>query len=148
MISGEAWIVSARPLHADLAQSTLRALQLTGHGASVNHCAYAPDNSYLVSAASDRSLKIWDASSGELRKTLQGHLEEVNGCAVSADSLRIASVSSEGGLKVWSAVDGRCLMSIQVDGSLTSCTWTDAGYTLAAVGSRGVYFFACREGDG
>lgn len=57
-----------------------------------------------------------------------------------------ASVSGEGALKVWRVADGRCLMSIQVDGALSACAFTGDGSTLAAVGSRGVYFFACGSG--
>ena len=142
----EAWLVSNRPLPAELAETALQALPMDGHEASVNHCTHAPDGSFVVSAGSDAKLKIWDAHTGVLRRTLSGHLEAVNGCAVSADSQRIVSVSSEGGIKVWRVADGQCLMSIQVDGSLSACVWTGEGESLAAVGSRGVYAFACRSG--
>ena len=144
----EAWLVNRRPLAAARAAEALHALALAGHGASVNHCAFSPDGAWLVSASSDRSLRVWEAHSGQLLRSLNGHLEEVNGCDVSADGRRIASVSGEGGLKVWSAADGQCLMSIQVDGALSACAWTGADDMVAAVGSRGVYFFACRQRAG
>jgi len=143
----EAWLGGAKTLPADVAAAALRPLSMVGHAASVNRCAFAPDGRWLVSASSDRTLKIWDAHSGALRRSLHGHLEDVNGCDVSADGARIVSVSADGGLKVWSADDGRCLMSLQVDGALSGCVWVGGDGLLAAVGSRGVYFFACRAGS-
>ena len=48
----------------------------------VNGCAVSPDGSYIVSASSDRTLKVWDALTGTERLTFSGHTDSVNGCAV------------------------------------------------------------------
>ena len=38
---------------------------LTGHSGSVWSVAYSPDGKHIVSGSWDRTVKIWDAQSGE-----------------------------------------------------------------------------------
>jgi WD40 repeat protein len=141
----EAWITQPRPLGADTVRA-LAPMDLVGHEASVNACCFAPDGSWLVSASSDLTLRMWDTRTGALRTTLRGHLEDVNGCDVSADGCRIASVSSEGSVRVWDATSGRCEMAMLLDSDLVACAWVDAGHTLAVAGARGVCFLTCLPG--
>jgi WD40 repeat protein len=136
----ESWVAGRKRLSFEEAEQALRPLDLSGHERSVNHCAYAPDGAFLVSASSDHSLRIWRMPDGALLRTLLGHDGEVNGCDVSDDGTRIVSVSSDGALKVWRAADGECRMTIHVDGELSACAWSAHGEIVAA-GAMGVYFF-------
>jgi WD40 repeat protein len=36
-------------------------------------CKFAPDGKIIVSASGDKTLKIWDVSSGTCQATLEGH---------------------------------------------------------------------------
>jgi WD40 repeat protein len=119
----------------------LMPLVLKGHGDSVNDCAVSPDSSFIVSASSDRTLRIWDAATGRTRGTLLGHGAYVNGCAISPDGTLIASVSADGTVKIWRPLrHGECLTTLHVDGSLEDCVWTPDGLHIVAVGAAGVYF--------
>ncbi len=138
----EAWLAHPRPLSAERALTALRPLSVAAHDDSINACVHAPDGRFLVTASSDRSLKLWDGA--RLLRVLAGHLASVQGCAVSADGSRIASVATDGQVRVWDAADGRCVMSMQVDGALSGCAWTGVDDVLALTGSRGVYFLVCR----
>jgi WD domain, G-beta repeat len=113
---------------------------LQWHSAGVNGCAVSPDGAFIVSASYDRTLKVWDAYSGEARLTLQGHSDWVNGCAVSPDGAFIVSASSDTTLKVWDTRMGTCLITFPVEGKLRVCTFHPDGKHLVAAGEGGVYF--------
>src|SRR2546428_7405781 len=62
---------------------SVRALQ--GHTNWVNAVAVTPDGAQAISAASDRTLKVWDLQSGKEVRTLQGHTSWVTAVAVTPD---------------------------------------------------------------
>ncbi|OAL42697.1 hypothetical protein IQ07DRAFT_525677, partial [Pyrenochaeta sp. DS3sAY3a] len=85
---------------------------LEGHSDWVNSVAFSPDPARLTSASGDRTVKIWDASSGACLQTLEGygdgvysandisrlasfHLDEVvgQGAAMSSDGIWISNNS-------------------------------------------------------
>lgn len=112
---------------------------------SVNDCAFFPDGSRVVSASSDRSIRIWDAESGALRRTLFGHERDVYGCAVNPEGTLIASVSTDQSIKIWDSESGECLTTLHVDGVLTQCAWFANGTRLLAVGVGGLYALEFRN---
>jgi WD40 repeat protein len=54
---------------------------LEGHGSWVNSVAFSHDSARLASVSDDKTVKIWDASSGACLQTLEGHgsIEELVG---------------------------------------------------------------------
>jgi WD40 repeat protein len=142
-IAHELWAPSGfveRPVSLPYGQSVLEPIALHGHTDRINHCAIAPDNAFIVSAADDATLRVWDVKTRSARLLLAGHRDWVNGCAISADSSKIASVSEDQTLRVWSATGGECLTSLKVDGALSDCAWFPDNQRIAAVGAGGVYF--------
>jgi WD40 repeat protein len=82
---------------------------MIGHSSGVNTCAWSPDGTRLVSSSGDRTVKVWDAASGQCLLTLQGHQGEVNSCAWSPDGARLVSGADDRTVKVWDAASGACL---------------------------------------
>jgi WD40 repeat protein len=75
--------------------------------------AFSHDSMRLASASRDKTVKIWDASSGAYLQTLEGHSREVNSVAFSHDSTRLASVSGDKTVKIWDASSGAYLQTLE-----------------------------------
>ena len=56
---------------------------------------FVPTGDFLVSASRDKSIKVWEVSTGYCTKTLVGHREWVRVAAVSPDGKLIASGSND-----------------------------------------------------
>ena len=74
---------------------------LTGHTSLVGLLGLSP--SYLVSAAADSTLRIWDPDSGELQHTLAAHTGAIT--CFQHDEFKVLS-GSDGNLKMWNVRDG------------------------------------------
>lgn len=71
-------------------------------------------NSLLITASWDRSIKLWDPNYSQSLATYVGHLESVY-CATFAHQMSkvFASTSTDGYLKLWSALESRPSASIR-----------------------------------
>lgn len=85
---------------------------LDGHTEHVAACVISPDGTWIVSASWDRTLKIWDPVTGQIRRTLEGHKDAVLCCAISPDGTWIVSGSHDKTLKVWDASTGAELRTL------------------------------------
>jgi WD40 repeat protein len=70
--------------------------------------AYAATTDQLFVGYSSGFLRLWDAESGELVRTLIGHTGYVNTVAISTDGTHLLSIGDEGA-RLWSAADGSLL---------------------------------------
>ncbi|KNG50109.1 vegetative incompatibility protein het-e-1 [Stemphylium lycopersici] len=84
---------------------------LEGHSHYVTLVAFSHDSIRLASASYDKTVKIWDASSGACLQTLEGHSSEVTSVAFSHNSTRLASASWDKTVKIWDASSGAGLLA-------------------------------------
>ncbi|EKX47493.1 hypothetical protein GUITHDRAFT_69596 [Guillardia theta CCMP2712] len=74
---------------------------ISGHLGWVRCVAFEPDNQWFVTGAGDRTLKLWDLASGELKITLTGHISPVRGVVVSDRHPYMFSVGEDKLVKCW-----------------------------------------------
>jgi len=106
----------------------------------VTGCAISPGGDFIVSASLDQTLKVWDAPTGEERRTLRGHTDVVSGCAISPLGDTIVSASYDNTLKVWDACTGACLSTLFVNDPLFACAVHPDGEHIVAAGAGCLYF--------
>src|SRR5947207_10225248 len=82
---------------------------LEGHSNWVSSVAFSHDSARLASASGDKTVKIWDVSSGECLQTLEGHSNWVNSVAFSHDSTRLASGSLDNTVNIGDVSSCECL---------------------------------------
>ncbi len=64
-----------------------------GHLSDVNAVSYSPDGKIIVSGRDDNTVKLWEARTGKLLRTLTGHSSDVNAVSYNPDGKTIASGS-------------------------------------------------------
>jgi eukaryotic-like serine/threonine-protein kinase len=79
---------------------------LSGHDAIVLWAAYSPDGARIVTAAVDKTARIWDARTGVELTVLAGHSELVRSGAYSPDGTRIVTASDDKTARIWDARTG------------------------------------------
>ena len=67
----------------------------------VHSVAFNSNGTSLVSASTDKTLKVFDVQTGKERMTLSGHTEDVYCCKYSHDSRYIISGSADKTIRVW-----------------------------------------------
>lgn len=81
---------------------------LKGHTDNVNSAVFSPDGRRIVSASSDSTIRVWDATTGtQIGHPLKGHKGCVNSAVFSPDGKKIASASSDSTIRIWDATTGK-----------------------------------------
>lgn len=113
-------------------------MTLTGHEVNVQSCAVSPDGRQIVSASSDKTLKIWNVENGSEVATLVGHQDWVRDCAYSPDGRLIVSASRDGMVKLWDARTGSPQGSLSGHrDNVGACTWSPDGRLVASRSTDG-----------
>lgn len=77
-----------------------------GHTDRVNSAVFSPDGKRIVSASDDKTVRIWDAATGEEIFWFEGHKYEVISVAFSPDGKLVVSVDGYYHVYIWDAESG------------------------------------------
>jgi dipeptidyl aminopeptidase/acylaminoacyl peptidase len=83
---------------------------LTGHSRGINSVAISPDGQTLASGSNDKTIKLWQLSTGDELRTLTGHSglsAGVYSVAFSPDGQTLVSGSDDKTIKLWQVDTGR-----------------------------------------
>ena len=75
-------------------------LVLKGHSDGIATAVYSADQSRIVTASRDKTVRLWDARTGVMLAVFQGHTEWVVSAAFTPDG-HILSVDQKGAARVW-----------------------------------------------
>ncbi|KIX03991.1 uncharacterized protein Z518_07544 [Rhinocladiella mackenziei CBS 650.93] len=109
--------------------------ELYGHRGSVRAVAFSPDGTTIVSGSGDRSVRIWDATTGGQLRVLTGHRYFVNSVAFSPDGTTIASGSGDRLVRIWDAATGTQLWELAGHTDPAYCVAFSPNGTTIASGS-------------
>jgi WD40 repeat protein/tRNA A-37 threonylcarbamoyl transferase component Bud32 len=88
------------------------------------HVAWSADGGRLAGAASDKTARIWDPTTGRQLAVLQGHAGQLTSVAFHPDGVLIATTSVDETARVWNSRTGTQLVAY---GFLTTVGW--AGFS-------------------
>jgi WD40 repeat protein/serine/threonine protein kinase len=108
-----------------------------GHRSGVSSVSWSPDGKRLASASQDRTVKIWEADTGQNLLTLRGHTDEVLSVSWSRDGKRLASAGGDPGhsgeVKLWDADTGKETHSLRGYTNAVLCVcWSPDSKRLAS----------------
>lgn len=110
--------------------------RMEGHEDYVNAVAFSPNEEYIVSSSSDRTLRLWNSQGDAIGAPWEGHTDAVNSVAFSPDGSYVVSGSGDQTVRVWSW-QGKPLIELQGhEGAVTAVAFhPDPNQPLIASGS-------------
>ncbi|ORY92032.1 dynein regulator [Syncephalastrum racemosum] len=124
------------------AQSGETKMEFRGHEHVVECAIFAPTNAYpfiqeligdeskskdqvpgryVITGSRDKTIKLWDANSGQMLHTLHGHDNWVRGLVVHPSGKYLLSASDDKTLKIWDLKTGRCMKTLEAHSHFVTC---------------------------
>ncbi len=75
------------------------------HSGAILSARFSPDGHLIATCSVDRTIRIWEKSSGRLLDTLRGHDSAIGAIEFLADSMHLASTGHDNTLIIWSLSD-------------------------------------------
>ncbi|KAJ7213360.1 hypothetical protein C8J57DRAFT_1602078, partial [Mycena rebaudengoi] len=88
-------------------------MSMEGHSDGVNSVTFSPDGTRIVSGSDDKTVQIWDATTGTEVTKMEGHSYIVKSVAFSPDGTRVVSGSSDNSVRIWDATTGAAVTKME-----------------------------------
>jgi WD40 repeat protein len=130
-----------------------REFSFEGHRESITALARSPDGSlYASSALVENSVMIWEAGSGERRRTIYistipGFLKGTYDMQWSPDGTRLAVGENDGDISIWDAETGARKRAIDAFSNVSGLAWLPDGRRVIACSSNEVAIWDVDTGE-
>jgi len=117
---------------------------LSGHADSVSSVSFSPDGKRIASGSSDKTVKLWNAESGQLLKIIY-NAGSVSSVCFSPDGKLIASNyieidwamsdvwnNNDRAIKLWNADNGELVKTLSDDDYVTSISFSPDGKRIVS----------------
>ncbi|HEY0386530.1 MAG TPA: hypothetical protein VGC64_10985, partial [Pyrinomonadaceae bacterium] len=99
----------------------------------VKSVAFAAGGRLIVAGCNDGSIKVWDAETGSLVRTLRGHERDVRAVAVSPDGQLVLSGGADRSLRLWDVSTGELKQTLhEHQGEVFTVAFAPDGRTWAS----------------
>src|SRR6266480_334137 len=104
-----------------------------GHTDSEGSVTWSPGGHRLASASNDRTVQVWEATTGNTIATYRHHADIVWAVVWSPDEQRIASASSDRTVQVWEATSGNAIYTYSGHtDTVYAVSWSPDGLRIAS----------------
>jgi len=86
--------------------------RLHGHGHFISDVVLSSDGHFALSGSWDKTLRLWDLSTGKTTRRFEDHTKDVLSVAFSADNRQIVSAARDKTIKLWNTL-AQCKYTIQ-----------------------------------
>ncbi|MCF6352970.1 MAG: caspase family protein [Cyclobacteriaceae bacterium] len=125
-------------LFANVQAQTLETVVQRGHSRAVKSVDFSHDGAFIISGSEDKTIKLWEVSSGRELRTYNGHQKEVNDVLFTPNDEQLISASKDGHIYFWNVLTGNIIKSYeQPDENILRLALSPNGYYLAVGSTEG-----------
>jgi WD40 repeat protein len=105
----------------------------SGHDDKIKSVTWSSDSKRIASASADKTVRVWDASTGRTLLASAKRSSGINAVVLSPDGKRVASGGNDKLVQVWNTLNGSHVFTYRDHlGYVTSLSWSPDGTRLAS----------------
>lgn len=107
----------------------------TQHTAAVQSLSWSPDGKFIASAGHDKTVHVWEATTGQVSSVYREHTNEIWSVMWSPNGTYIASAGADKLLKVWDVSSNRTIAThAEHQKTMRAVSWSPDSTAIASAG--------------
>jgi len=131
------------PDYLEIIFDDYKEINLKGHSDDVLWCSFSSSGELIVSASSDKTLKIWDIINQKEVSTLNGHEGKVNTCDFFSNDRLIISASSDKTVRIWDVLTHKCVCKYSNGFEIKNITLSSDHKMAVLLDAEGKIYLVC-----